>query len=527
MGGSYLLAGGRILTGAREVEALVLEEGRVVAAGSTAEAHRVAPTGTEVIDLRGHLVIPGLIDAHLHLAELTRAREGLGLRNVRSFPELRARLADWSAEHSRGLVTGDGWAVEQFVERREPTLAEVEGAVPDRPVVLYHASGHAAVLNRLALEAAGYSDRTPNPPGGRLGRAPDGRLNGLVYETALAPVRRLTASAHPPDPAALGRTVRLLNSLGVTAVGSLNTAPDELRAIRAVWGTHRPTLRVRCYARLAHWSEFAGSEWIPLGTDGFLGLVGVKGFVDGAFGPRTAWLDAPYADLPGESGVPVLREAELIDLFERCAREGRQPAVHAIGDRALVEVLRALDRLGSRAPPFPRIEHASLVPPSSLPLLDRLRPLLVVQPGFVWSDDWLGQRLGGVRARWAYPFRTLTAHGHRLAGSTDAPYDPADPWRGLAAAVSRTAPEGGSANPTAEEALSAPAALALFTGNAGRALGDPRLGSLEPGACADLVVLAAPDLERALRSGGSSVVETWVAGARAFERAARADPTTI
>jgi predicted amidohydrolase YtcJ len=286
-------------------------------------------------------------------------------------------------------------------------------------------------------------------------------------------------------------------------------------------------LRVRGYAREARWGDFSPSDWAPHGAPRDPSLVGVKTFVDGAFGPRTAWLEEPYADLPGESGIPIRRGSELVDFLGRCAQEGRQPAVHAIGDRAVGEVLHAIDGLGGHRPVVPRIEHASLVPPGLLPLLDRVRPALVVQPGFVWSDDWLAQRLGPSRARWAYPFRTLTEHGHLLVGSSDAPYDPVDPWRGLAAATSRTAPGGGSANPTADEALSPSQALDLYTRNAGRVFGEPDLGSLEAGARADLVLLEARDLDGAIRGGAAVVRETWVAGRRTFDRAGPGAPETV
>ncbi len=523
---SVRFTGGRILTGARAVDAVVVEDGRVVVAGSEEEAHRASPAGTEVVRLEGRLLLPGLIDAHLHLGELTRVEEGFPVGEVRSIPELADRLASWASAHPRGPLAGGGWSAEQFGERREPTAQDLDRVVRDRPVVLYHASGHAGVLNTVALQMAGYSDRTPDPPGGRLGHAANGELTGMVYDAALAPVRRVTAT-YPPSPAGLARILQRESALGVTTVASLNTDPEELRAIRARLDPHHPTLRVRCYAREASWGEFAPSDWVRSGAPGDPSLVGVKTFVDGAFGPRTAWLEAPYSDRPGESGIPVRQEEELVDFFERCAREARQPAVHAIGDRGVLEALRALDRLGDQGPSRPRIEHASLVPPSLFPLLDRVRPTLVVQPGFVWSDDWLAERLGPSRARWAYPFRTLTEHGHRLVGSSDAPYDPPDPWRGLAAAVVRTAPGGGSANPAVDETLSPSQALELYTRNAGLALGEPDLGSLEPGAPADLVLVEAKDLAGAIRAGASGVRQTWVAGARVYDRARPPDPQTV
>ena len=184
-------------------------------------------------------------------------------------------------------------------------------------------------------------------------------------------------------------------------------------------------------------------------------------------------------------------------------------------------VARALSLLpDSRDPDRPavRIEHASLVPPGLLPDLDRLRPRLVVQPGFVWSDGWLRERIGPERARWAYPFRTLLLRGIPLAGSSDAPYDPIDPWRGIRAAVGRVGPDGRSANPDVEEALSPEEAVGLYTVGAAAAVGEPGRGHLEVGAVADLAVLSTPDLASAVRYPGVPVLETWVGGQRSWPR---------
>jgi predicted amidohydrolase YtcJ len=380
------------------------------------------------------------------------------------------------------------------------------------------------VLNRRAFELVGYSERTPDPPGGRLGRDSDGLANGLVFEQALAPVSRFTSAADPPDPDALGRTARLAHRAGLTTVGSLNTSPEELRALRQMCRTSESRLRVLCYGRAGSWDDFTARDWNPPAAEAGVSLVGMKGFADGAFGPRTAWLTEPYTDRPSDAGVPVLRGAELETFLTRCREAGCAPAVHAIGDRALEEVLRALERVGSSGRRPARVEHASLVPPTLFPLLDRVRPSLVVQPGFVWTDSWLGARLGSRRSRWAYPFQSLLARGHLLAGSSDAPFDSFDPWVGMAAALDRTSPVGGSANPLSEEALTPVQALNLYTRHAAGALGEADRGSLEPGLQADLVILTAPDWERAIRVGADGVESTWVGGACVFDRAGPGPP---
>jgi len=509
--------GGRIFTGRRFVEALLVEEGRVASAGGESEVARASPTGCEVEALAGRLVVPGIVDAHLHLAEIVRAEHGLPLDGLRSRDELGDRLRQWADTHPSGPIIGRGWSVEGFADGEEPTRRDVEEAISNRPVVLYHASGHAAVVNGLVLDAVGYTAKSPDPLGGRLGRGPDGAPNGLLYERALDAVGRFSSGAYPPDPVAIGRTLRSLAAFGITTVGSLSTAPEELEALASLARTGDLTVRVRAYLRYGRFSEADLRR--PLDTCGgrLLSVRGTKSFADGAFGPRTAWLSEPYADRPDRTGDSTLRAEEIAEVVDRTVRAGLVPAVHAIGDRALGGVVRALEDISRDRGP-PRIEHAALVPPELYPRLDRVRPALVVQPGFVWSDTWLEARLGPERVRFAYPFRTLTERGHLLVGSSDAPYDPVDPWRGLAAAIHRTNPEGRSANPDPKEGLTVEQAFQLYTANAGRGLGEAALGTLEVGSLADLVVVDAPDLSRAIGRGSAGVSATWCGGERTYRR---------
>jgi hypothetical protein len=509
--------GGRIFTGRRFVGALLVEDGRVAIAGTEEEVARASPTGVEVEDLSGKLVVPGLVDAHLHVAEVVRAEQGLPLEGLRSREEIGERLRRWAETHPSGPIIGRGWSVEGFSDGEEPTRRDIEVAVGDRPVVLYHVSGHAAIVNGYVLDSVGFVAGSLDPPGGRLGRGPDGTPNGRLYERALGAVGRFSTGAFPPDPSAIGRTLRSWAKLGLTTVGTLNTDPEELEALASLARSGDLPVRVRAYLRFSRFSEVDLHRRLDAHEGAILSVRGTKSFADGAFGPRTAWLSQPYADRPDSSGDSTLDAAELGGVVERTVQAGLVPAVHAIGDRALGAVLHALDGASS-GPGSSRVEHAALVPPGLYPTLDRVRPTLVVQPGFVWSDAWLAARLGAERVRFAYPFRTLTGRGHLLVGSSDAPYDPVDPWRGLAAAVHRTDPEGRSANPDPEESLSAEQAFQLYTANAGLGLGEADLGTLESGARADLVVLDAPDLGRAIGCGRSTVQSTWCGGESTYRR---------
>jgi predicted amidohydrolase YtcJ len=503
---------GRIFTGRRYVEALLVEDGRVTTAGSVEEARRDAPTGADVMDLSGCLLLPGLIDAHLHIADLTWAREGLDVRRMRSMTELVERVREWAAAHPTGPLVGRGWDTERWVEPRWPTRVDLDRITSDRPLVLYHASGHAAVVNSAALEVAGVRRSTPDPASGRYGRSSDGAPDGRLYEEAMRGVARIAAVGSPPEEKAVARTLNAAASFGLTTVTAMSAGPEEVTVLRELAQSGALPARVRVYLRLSRLEEFAPADLTPVGMDGRHRVTGVKAFTDGAFGPRTAWLSAPYSDAPDESGVPVGTDEELATALDRAVSMGLAPALHAIGDRAVDRALRLL-RPFREAPVAPaRIEHAALTPPEVLPLLDEVRPVLAVQPGFVWSDAWLNDRLGRDRARWAYAFRSLADRGHVLAGSSDAPYDPVDPWRGIEAAVRRRDREGRSANPDPGEAIPPEEAIRMYTENGGHALGEPELGHLEPGARADLLVLAAPDLARALTVGSTAVREVWVGG---------------
>ena len=507
---AHLWTGGRVFTGRRYVEALLVEDGRVVAAGPRDRVLAQAATGTDRTDLAGALLIPGLIDAHLHLSELARHRIGLDVSAVTTEDELVDRLTAWAAEHPSGPIAGHGWDPEGWTGHRWVDRTVVDRAIRDRPVVLEHGSGHAALLNSLALDSVGLDPARPAPRDPTIGCGGDGRPNGLLFEEALRPVRPLIDAALPIGPAELSRTLFELAGWGLTMVASMGPPPSEPPALRDLATAGPLPVSVRLYLRAARRGGFRPG---PLGApDSRCSVVGIKEFMDGAFGTRTAWLSAPYADSPATSGVPVGDDAELSAVLEETSREGWAPALHAIGDRAVARALRLLRPTRGRTLAPGRIEHASLTPMELMADLAEVRPTLVVQPGFVASDHWLGARLGPARARWAYAFRTLTSRGLLLAGSSDAPFDPVDPWHGIRVAVHRRNETGGSANPSGAEVLSIEEAVGLYTSGAAAALGEPDRGRLEPGAIADLTVLSVPDLAAALSARANPVRATWVEG---------------
>jgi len=524
MSDSRLWTGGRIFTGRRYAEALLIENGTVVAVGTETEVRRSAPTGTEFVPLEGRVIIPGLIDTHLHLGSLTRLRLSLDLTGVRDLDDLLRRVQEWAGAHPTGAVVGRGLDVERSLRGRWPTRADLDRAVSDRPVVLRHVSGHAAVGNGAALSAASVESRPPAEVQGRVGRDADGQPNGILFEEAMTWWGALFSVPTTEDE--IARTLASLASLGLTTVTSMSVSDEELGALRSLAADDRLSVRVRAYVELLRVGELRAATLGPVGVPGRFAVVGTKGFTDGAFGTRTAWLSEPYTDAPEGSGLALESDETLSAALETSHALGLAPALHAIGDRSVARAARLLAPYVGRQGAPARIEHVGLTPPTVLAILDQVRPALVVQPGFLWSDFWLPTRLGVDRTRWAYVFRTLIDRGHLLAGSSDAPVDPPDPWRGLRAAVERRDELGRSANPDPREALALEEAVQLYTGNAGTVLGEPSLGSLEAGSRADLVVLEARGLGEAVRWGSRAVRETWVDGARMF-RAPAAEPKAV
>ena len=496
-----LFVGGHVLTGSRRAEALLIEDGRVVAVGPEPVVRPAAPTGADRVELAGGLVVPGLADAHLHLGDLTRVRQAVDASQATSLAALRQALVEGAATREGGAVVGVGLDPERLAERRWPTAEELDAAAPGRPVVLYHASGHAAVASTAVLHRVDRSGGTTRPP-------------GVLLEEELEAVAPLVAEALPLSAETMEVTLREIVSLGIVAVGTMSTSREELAVLGALSDAGHLPLRVHAYPHPEVLGEPELMSTAPRAA-GRLRVSGVKIFLDGAFGPRTASLVEAYADDPSTHGVDRGGDGELAETISDARASGLVPALHAIGDRAVARAVRLLG--GSEPKPSAgRIEHASLTPPPLLGALQRAGFPLVVQPGFILSDLWLRERLGRERARWAYAFRTLHDHGIPLAGSSDAPYDRLDPWEALRAALHRQDPLGRSANPSPDERLSEPEALGLYTLGAHRALGEAEGGNLEVGARADLVVLRAPRLVDAIRAGRAAVRETWVEGRRSF-----------
>lgn len=510
MGTATLWSHGRIFTGRRYVEAVAAEDGRVLAAGSLPAVRSAAPTGAERVDLGGRLAVPGLTDAHLHLTEISRQLAGVDLRGAGSLGEVGHRVRRWAERHRDGPVYGAGWDQDRFRERRYPTSRDLERWVGDRPSVLFRVCHHAALASDRVLADIGIGPETPDPEGGRIGRDRDGTPNGLLFDNALEPLREWNDRMFARHPLGLPELLQMAASFGLTTLSPVSAAPEEVEALAAAGRRRRLPVRVASFLRATDRSKFRTLR--GRAKTGSTRLVGLKVVSDGAFGPRTAWLGRPYHDAPAESGFPLVSSTELARVATDAEELGAALAVHAIGDRAIATALDVFETV--RPTLRPRLEHVSLTPPTLLDRLDIVRPFLVVQPRFVPSDAWVEERLGARRARWTYAFATLHARGHAPAASSDAPVESLDPWTGIAAALAPRATG-------APEVVDAETALRMYGENAGPVVGIPGVGSLEPGAFADLVECEGTRLDAVARAGASRVLRVWREGERVDGRPAR------
>jgi predicted amidohydrolase YtcJ len=452
--GEALLVNFRYLLN-EEVEALVVVPGKgVVCEGSEHKCRGLHPSRT--LDLGGRIVVPGLRDAHTHLLSTALSRRTLDLRGVSSVEELKEAVRKAALEIGPGgWVVGRGWDQDKMVERRYPTRHDLDEAAPENPVLLVRVCGHAAVANTRALEKLGLLSGEPEELRGMVVRE-DGEPTGLLVEDAVSwAMEKIPRPGRATLKELLRKVIAEYLRYGVTAVHSMSVDLEELLLVRELELEGELKLRYEAYVK----PELLGS--IP---EELRHLVrGVKAFADGSFGARTAALRERYSDFPG-SGTLLMRAEEIAELARVASSQGLELAVHAIGDRAVEEVLRAAEMLHG----WIRVEHASLTPPDLLELFSQLRPAVAVQPHFILSDTWIVERLGE-RTRWVYAFKSLARTGSTLMGSSDSPVEPLNPWLGVYAAVHRGEPEGlPIAGYTGGEKLSLREAVGLYAQPASR-----------------------------------------------------------
>jgi predicted amidohydrolase YtcJ len=551
-----VLRGGRVVTvdeARPEAQAVATRGHEIVAVGSDREIEAYVGPQTRVIELAGHLAIPGFIEGHAHFMALGWSEGVLDLTEASTWDDIVAQVGAATREANPGdWIFGSGWHQEKWAVAPEPNVdgvplhRELSAVSPENPVFLEHASGHAAFANASALASAGIDASTPDPPGGTIVRDADGNPTGLLREVADEPVRLAIEAWKARRPLAAReaearREMELAGrealSKGITSFQDAGATFDEIDRFRA-WAAEG-ALPVRLYVMVSLEEandtlaeRLAGYRVIPEGDD-YLAVRSIKRMIDGALGSHGAWLLEPYSDMPGSTGL-VLDPLENIEETGRIAiRHGFQLNTHAIGDRANREVLDLYQRLFAEHPePVSRrwrIEHAQHLHPDDVPRFAELGVIAAMQGIHASSDGpWLPERLGAQRAgEISYVWRSLLDTGALVTNGTDAPVEDVDPIASFYASVTREMSDGGRFHP--EQSMTRMEALRAYTlHNAYAAFEEHLKGSVTPGKLADITVLSRDILSIPEEQiPGTQVVYTIVGGKIAFRGAGADDPEPI
>ena len=453
-------------------------DGRILGVGTRARG--AAGRRADVVRLRGE-AWPGLIDSHIHLEGLADAKLTLGLSGATSLTEVLDRVKAWSKLlPKKAWVVGAGWYNDMWSDPAFPTREQLDGVVGGRPAYLRRKDGHSAWVSSEGLRIAGIDRSTEDPPGGMIDRDAAGEPTGILRELAMQLVwRKLPRETDPDFDAAMTKVLDDLSRVGLVAVHSMDSARGfaSLQRLRA-----KGELPVRVTYNIPV-ADLPYAERIGMRSgwgDPSLRVWGVKAFLDGSLGSRTA-------EMLDGSGTARLGQSDLEDVIRRCAKAELNVCLHAIGDSA---VRRALDALAphknSWASWRPRIEHAQCVHPRDMPRMARIGVIASMQPIHAVADRELADAQWPQVAQNAYAWRALERAGVRLAFGSDAPVETPDPLAGIEAAT--TWRRKTKWHP--ELALTQASALRAYTSGAAYAAGmEDELGALRPGKLCDMTVV--------------------------------------
>jgi predicted amidohydrolase YtcJ len=507
-----------------QASALAIDHGRILQLGTDADIRdRFATRGNTVEDMNAAVILPGLVDSHLHLEQYALSLQKVDCETgTRS--ECLQRVAEKAGQTPPGAwILGHGWNQNRWEEGfGDPH--DLDAVAPHNPVYLTAKSLHAGWANALALRQAGISINSIDPKGGRIGRDVAGRPDGLLFEAAMSQML-LAIPAPSSDELVDGIRVAQANlwRMGLTGVHDFDRR-DCFIALQKLRLAGELRLRVVKSIPLDDLSHAVALGLRSGFGDEFLRIGSVKAFADGALGPRTAAMLQPYEGEPENRGMLLLDAEEVFERGRLAAENGLAMAVHAIGDRANHEVLNAFAQLQSlpgidQARLRHRIEHVQLIHPDDAGRLAQLGVIASMQPIHATSDMLMADRFWGKRAEFSYAWRTQLQHGAVLAFGSDAPVESPNPFWGIHAAVTRRRADG---SPAAqgwypEQRLAVTEALQAYTiGAAYAANREHEQGRLSPGFLADLVVVDSdpfncpPEKLRTIQPLATMVAGEWV-----------------
>ncbi len=503
-----VLRNGRVYTvapGKPWAEAVAMRGGVIVAVGSDAEIAPYIGPRTVQVDAGGRLVLPGLIDSHIHFLSGSLSLTQLRLEGAGTIAEIQQRLRDYAASHPDGWITGRGWVYSTFGAYGLPDKKQLDEIVPDRPVLLEGYDGHTYWANSQALAAAGITRNTPDPPNGAIVHDATGEPTGALKEDAAALVEKFA-----PQPSREAKLAALRAGLaeaaryGLTSVVNATGGIEEMELYSEL--ERRGQLTLRTYTAMPLRAGATEKDFMAYERarqrfrTAFVRGGLVKGFVDGVIEAHTAAMLEPYSDDPSLSGHLNYEPAELKRLVMELDRRGLQVVLHAIGDagvRTALDAYQAALDANQKPDRRFRIEHIETVSAVDIPRFARLGVIAGYQPLHANPDDNLfriwARNAGPERVRRAFAWREVSQAGGRLALGSDWPVVTQNPFAGIQAALTRQTfdgqPPGGW---TTHQTLTLEQAIAGYTtGGAHAQRREKELGSIEVGKQADLVVLTA------------------------------------
>jgi len=490
--------------------AVAIRANRIVAVGERKDIEPFLGKSTRIIDAAGMTVTPGLIDSHLHFIGLGQSLQMLDFSQADSWEKIESQVVEASLRLPKGTwIEGRGWHQSKWISPPNgnvdgyPNHSALSAAVPNHPVLMTHASGHASFANEAAMKLAGVDRNTPDPKGGEVLKDADGNPIGVFRENAQSLIRRAQSRTAERLTEEQSRAVTLTQlqlagkeclKHGITGVHDAGSSFATARALKRFAESGELPLRMVVMIREgsdALGAQMASHRWDSVG-DGYLSVRSVKISIDGALGPHGAWLLEPYSDLPTTAGLNTVTIEEFKKIALLCKQHDWQLCVHAIGDRANREVLDMYEQvLGPEAASDHRwrVEHAQHLSPADIPRFGRLGVIPVMQANHCTSDAiFVPQRLGERRsAQGAYVWRSLIDTGAFIPNGTDAPVERVDPRVSLYAAVTRQLATGDTFYP--EQCMTRTEALLSYTlWPARAAFQEKQLGSIEKGKLADMVL---------------------------------------
>jgi predicted amidohydrolase YtcJ len=485
-----------------KAEAIGVIGDRIAAIGTTKEIKAMTSDHTEIIDAKGKTVLPGFHDSHMHPLLVGHFANGVVLNETKNIPEFLQRIKDKAAKTPKGqIILGSGWNQERMEEKRYPTRWEVDSVAPDHPVFLIHWNAHIYLINTLMLNQKGITKNTPDPEGGSIEKNEKGEPTGILLENALnlvAPGFLETGAglfSYEQSKAALEFAAKRAASYGLTSMVDILAGDAQVKAYQELEKEGKLPVRVNFYLAYPYLDDLVRIGMMSGFGSNKVRFAGVKMITDGSLSSHTAALKAPYVDMPNNSGIMRNSKKEIKEVVLKATKNGIRVDIHALGDRAIAEVLDVFEDVKKETkvkdPRF-KISHAFILDKDIIKKFKQLNVIANVQPVFLMKgQNWIPKLVGPEREKTAHVYRSLMAAGVHMATGTDSPIEPENPMMNLYAATVRKDPNGipeGGWHP--EQKIPMEQAIRMGTIEGAYATGEEeKMGSIEVGKLADFVML--------------------------------------